>query len=363
MSLCKAFKNSIFLDYSRNEVDVCCVSEWDGNERKKFLPQDFDNFVKHNQSEYNLSKISWRPGCQQCFNQEKHSDGSARTQSNKLLDDTNNRIQEITIHTGPICNLRCVQCNSSNSTKWSSFLSYNPDIKKLLIKQKIFEQHDSSIMDNILFNRVLNTDIKKITLTGGEPLYNSLTDRLILYILENGLHKQLSSFSVVTNGTTYFNDVFKEFLKKFNGHLDVSFSADGTGEVFDYIRRGHTWDKFKDVVINTNYTLKKYQKQGTNNIHTGYCLQVLNSKTYYNDMDFFDSWKFIDSFSTTVVQGPSYFTLMALKEKYAEKWNMTSYGFSYDKREHQQLIEILDRIDDIDNHKSFRNFIPELGEI
>ena len=58
----------------------------------------------------------------------------------------------------------------------------------------------------------------------------------------------------------------------------MSFSADGCGEVFEYLRRGHKWQSFLHTVDSINQSLKKYPGESFSGVT--YCLQVSNSKIY-----------------------------------------------------------------------------------
>jgi organic radical activating enzyme len=360
----------MFLDAQRSILDVCCESEWGDDVRKKFPISDYQNFRQHYNQEYTLSKDSWRPGCQSCRLDEESYGDSGRGLYRQVQTNIDNKYpQDVTIHTGNPCNLKCLQCSAENSSNWNSFILNNPQLTAHDPDGFRVQKNGSLPEDQLtefIDDSVLSENLKVLRLTGGEPLYNKISTRIIKNILHTGHYKNIEIVALTTNGTTVFNDVWKEFLKKIPGRLILSFSSDGCGDVFEYIRRNHSWDRFCEVVEDMRTTVDHLKLDA--DLSVAYCLQALNAKTYKADKEFYENWKPLTrgyAFATTAIGHPSHMTLHSVPNSFKENWLGQSEvkTWPYSKMYHKKMIQYLDLIDQADKHKSFRNFVPELGEI
>lgn len=368
MSKCNAWLGGILLD-ERCMMDVCCGSQWPGNMRQQFHIDDFETMQQHRLKTWQSSKTKWQVGCDSCKLAESMRDTSSREKFATLVDVADNpietSIQQATIRTGRICNLKCTMCGPELSTKWSSFLKNGNFDSDFTNKFKLKNQQENDTSQehfvNFVKEKVINRKLKRLEFTGGEPLYNNSIYEIIEYVLQTGFYEKLESFKIQTNGTTKFNDVMKDFLKHYKGNVSISLSADGTREVFEYIRRDHSWDKFVDVVSsmkkdldnrNINYSLK-----------VAYMLQAINSKSFIKDMNFYRNWDLLndsDPFHFDTVHGPEHLSLTSVPDDLKYKWKCPVDDFKYSKQSHDKMIEYYDTIDKADNSPSWRNFIPEL---
>lgn len=368
MSKCNAWLGGIMLD-EHCMMDVCCGSQWPGNMRQRFHIHNFEQMQQHRLKSWQSSKTKWQVGCDSCRIAENIQCKSSRKKFDNLVQIADNPIdtpiQQATIRTGRICNLKCTMCGPELSTKWSSFL-HNANFDSKFIKKFKFKTNQENNTSQEQFvdfvkEKVINKKLKRIEFTGGEPLYSKSTYEIIEYILQTGFYKNLESFKVQTNGTVEFNDIMKDFLKYYKGDIGISLSADGTHEVFEYIRRDHSWDKFVDVVAsmkknldnrNINYSLK-----------VAYMLQAINSKSFIKDMNFYSNWNLLNDrgqFHYDTVHGPAHLSLSSVPDDLKIKWECPVDNFRYKENLHANMIEYYDKIDKADNHPSWRNFIPEL---
>ena len=205
-------------------------------------------------------------------------------------------------------------------------------------------------------------DLKRIEFTGGEPLYNKSTYEIIDYMLQTGYYKNLQSFKIQTNGTTKFNSTMLDFLKRYTGSINMDISADGTHDVFEYIRRDHSWDSFVQVVESIKKDLSQHDIRYSMKI--SYSLQAMNAKTFTKDADFYNSWDLLndsDPFNYYTVNAPRYLSLESVPDNLKQLWNVHQFGnFKYSKRQHERMITYYDTIDYADKHPSWRQFVPEL---
>ena len=368
MSKCNAWLGGILVDCAQNHLDVCCGSQWPGNMRKTFSLSQFEEMQQHRLQSWNSSQSQWQMGCGSCKLSEQIKKESSRHKFNRLVDIANDpidtSIQQATIRTGNICNLKCTMCGPELSTKWSSFI-VNADFdnefsKKYKLKVKQDRTTQKEFVDFVK-QKVINKNLKRLEFTGGEPLYNKSTYEILEYVLQTGFYKNLESFKVQTNGTTKFNDTMKDFLKHYKGDISISISADGTHEVFEYIRRDHSWDKFVDVVSSMKKDLDN--RDIDYSLKVAYMLQAINSKSFIQDINFYKNWDLLndsDPFHYDTVHGPEHLSLSSVPDDLKIKWKCPVENFEYNQNLHADMIEYYDAIDKADSHPSWRNFIPEL---
>jgi MoaA/NifB/PqqE/SkfB family radical SAM enzyme len=174
-----------------------------------------------------------------------------------------NKITHIKIDTSNTCNATCVTCNSGASSSWGElqrkFLNITPQRQLITCEQA----------DKLLDYKSL----KSISFRGGEPLLSDTN----FYILEKLLeHNNADCFvSFVTNGSIKILPKHRDLVSKFK-NMNFSFSIDGTGPVFEYMRYPLKWSQLlenidfcreKNILISSNYTVSNinilYHKQTT----------------------------------------------------------------------------------------------------
>lgn len=163
----------------------------------------------------------------------------------------------IDIDLGNVCNLWCVMCNSTKSTKWHKidkdgelhkFNNY-PLIQPFKFKRKYID----NVLDK-MFDKVQRCSFK-----GGEPFaYKDFE-----YTLEWLLKKNCRNAEMITNGTLWsekYNDIFSKFPRVF-----FTVSVDGRYRVSDWIR----YDKISSyqVVRNNIGQMSKLKNAGGSLVH------------------------------------------------------------------------------------------------
>ena len=367
MSKCNAFLGGIMLD-ERGIMDVCCGSQWPGNMCKHFPIEQYEQMQQYRLRAWENSKTKWQIGCQSCQLSEQIKDESSREKFNRIVDvaenPINTSIQQTTIRTGRTCNLKCTMCGPSLSSKWASFVDNNLNsefIKKYKLSVDDEEVSQEKFVDFVK-NKIINPDLKRIEFTGGEPLYSKATYKIVEYLLETGYYKKIEKIKLQTNGTTKFNDVMKDLFKRFNGSVEVSLSSDGTDEVFEYIRRDHSWDNFVDVTTSMKQFLDTTGLEYS--LKISYMLQAINSKSFEKDREFYNNWDQLhdrEPFHYDIVHDPKHLSLASIPLNLKKLWKCpVDDSLKYNQLQHKNMIEYYDVIDTKDNHPSWRNFIPEL---
>lgn len=201
------------------------------------------------------------PACEVCWKLEDNGQTSFRMFSSSLphiinqRDLKNPQLTTIDITLSNVCNLRCRMCDVSASNR----LNKDFDVLEKQGTRNEFTEITGAMRkkyDKLSANTskqyrwlLENTDkIKFLKASGGEPFYDkNLIQLLHQYIKTGNAADTVLHFH--TNATMIDDrviDIIKHF--KYNYH---TFSIDGTGKVYEYIRHEANWD-----ILNEN--IKKY---------------------------------------------------------------------------------------------------------
>ena len=162
-----------------------------------------------------------------------------------------NKITHIKIDTSNTCNATCVTCGSNSSSAWGEierkFLNIVP------VRNSISPDQADKMIDY--------ASVKSIIFRGGEPLLSNTNFYILEKLLENNNAECFISF--VTNGSIKILTKHRELVSKFK-NMNFSFSIDGVGSVFEYMRYPLQWDQLlenidfcreKNILISSNYTV------------------------------------------------------------------------------------------------------------
>jgi MoaA/NifB/PqqE/SkfB family radical SAM enzyme len=131
------------------------------------------------------------------------------------------------------CNYACVMCYSGASSQRYTF-----DIQQ---GRKI--QYEINPVDRDFFDLV--KDVKILGFTGGETILQPEVNRLIDYVVEQGLAKNMI-ITILTNASDFPDRLVEKFLQ-FKKVL-YTVSVDGVGAVIEYQRRGANWETIQKNV-------------------------------------------------------------------------------------------------------------------
>jgi MoaA/NifB/PqqE/SkfB family radical SAM enzyme len=137
------------------------------------------------------------------------------------------------------CNYACVMCMSGASSQRLVFE----------IKNGAKLKNITNPVDNDFF--ILLKDIKILGFTGGETILQPEVHRLIDYLIENDLAKNII-ITMLTNVSDFPDDLVEKF-KQFKRVL-YTISVDGIGEVIEYQRRGAKWPIIEKNAIKIHQT-------------------------------------------------------------------------------------------------------------
>jgi organic radical activating enzyme len=207
-------------------------------------PAEFSEFTKH--------------ACSQCISNHHSGITSRRVQEFKFYG--NNELVESNIEKhlsgetfeysdllyvnfkvlGNICNLKCIMCGSSASSKIAAeekrYFSNNPN-KEVELNPFTDDNKDEYFdeIDKIISN------VQKFNLVGGENLIHPNFIELFERFIENPNAPNLN-LTIITNGTRV-PEIVLENAHRFK-HLSMVCSIDGVYERGSYVRSGLNWGKF-----------------------------------------------------------------------------------------------------------------------
>ena len=259
--------NKFFCFYPFRSVDVmadstitpCCTFDTDVDSGCGPRPKvDADNSLNDifNDSHYmktfrqkmlNNEKVagSWR-----CYKKDQQDVRSLRTKSaNYLTQTTEISLEYLEIESGRFCNLKCRSCSP-----WVSSGFHN-EIKSSLDMQEHWklEPNDTLLDPRNQLNKAIqhiskeqSAEIKKLKVTGGEPMLSEYFLNYIQNLSEWGFSKNIY-LEVFTNSSFLPKQKFLDALKTFK-KVELVMSIDAIGEKCSFLRSGTDWQTMEKVV-------------------------------------------------------------------------------------------------------------------
>jgi len=339
-------------------MDTFCVLPWHSLE----LPNNSPCCLLPKNTNIDQVKIDLltgvkSPACSKCWAIESQGQKSRRQFENEFLDhklnqdlsqtkqdciEQKNQTLLYQLTTSNLCNQACVSCGSLFSSKWAEI-----EKKMGLVP---FARREIN-----LENSDINYGIaKRISLLGGEPLFDQKTFEILEKLIE---HNNTDCFiSLITNGSIVLKQSQLDLLSKF-ADLNICISIDGIGPVFEYMRWPAKWNIVCD-------NIKKFQ-QITNNISISYTISSLNILYYQQTIDWFNTKKL--KYNHNVVSFPTWLSLdtmpveikkLLLDNSFAKSW-ISKNGNEIALNDYYIKIQQQDQAKKID----IKNYLPELAII
>jgi len=215
---------------------VCC---WANADVKNETAIDFHHLNFQQLRKQNASNQLPYDYCKTCIEQEKASKQSMR-QGYQILHGEPTyepKIYYLDINIDMTCNLACITCGPELSTTWRKELKIKGSKVRPNLDQFISEQLD--LLDL--------SELKEIRLWGGEPFLTKTHIRLLEYVYNLGIAKQVR-IMYNTNGTVRISNDVKEIIEKFK-FARISFSIDAIGSKFEYIRYPAKWEQVESNLL------------------------------------------------------------------------------------------------------------------
>lgn len=239
-------------------VQACCLNDhrlgytYEQTTKEIFSPNN--EKLKDFRKEFFSDKLP--DSCQKCRDYENLDSSSYRIDSNRmyghLLDEmdisseesliNNEKVFLWDIRLSNLCNLKCLICRGSDSSRLAEEENKYPALYKAFNNPEEFIDFFEEQIDNL----------REIYFVGGEPLLLVEHYKLLDLLIK---HKKFNiRLRYNTNGTTIVlgNRKITDYWKHFT-NIDASFSIDAGWEQLEYIRNGAVWTE----VLENLKTLKK----------------------------------------------------------------------------------------------------------
>jgi hypothetical protein len=240
-NFCRYLSNQVRIEYGY--MKPCC---WFRDEFK--MPLDDEHEVKLFREK--LSEITtWedtKGGCDECYTREKvglHSPRLESLVSPAFNNVTDNSIVKLEIQIDRDCNAACLICGPWNSSTWEK---YTEKVGKRinLPVQQLRDTESETRAQITKLKKILSLDQSKdIRFLGGEPLRNNHHVELLSEID----HHEDITLNYTTNGSYRPSVELLDFWRRFK-RVNLTFSIDGVGEHFNYLRWPLQWHQVEDNI-------------------------------------------------------------------------------------------------------------------
>lgn len=323
------------------DVKLCCIAKNDSKLNLNTIPLD----QAWNSDYYKQARLDMLEGkpvnaCEVCWKEEDLGIESHRIIMNReiekriseqdiknvlaLTDSTGNFTMTpptLDIRLGNTCNLECVMCKPSDSSKWVSRAKHLANTLETKVKYTwIYHSNIDTTQFEWYKGEKFWKDFEKVapelrhmTFGGGEPLYVKEHKNIIKYLVDTG-HASHIELHYHTNGTIYDQEVV-DIWSNFKS-VKVMLSIDGYKEVNNYIRRPSKWQTLED-------NLRKYDLTPANiSVAINTTVQMLN----VFDLPVFAQWLLDQKFTkigqhdggiffSSLLHYPDYLTVQVLPEE------------------------------------------------
>jgi len=235
--LCFAPFVNITVD-SHDRYAPCCVAV-----KTVFKsPREYWNSDYVNDIRTDLLNNKYPPQCGICerkinngvFNEKDVWDNRIKTSSYDInINDIAKGPSFFDYRPGNKCNLKCRMCKPVSSNLIEKEVVDNPE---LLEFHPIYEEQESY---DIITDQYKKFPIKDLKIMGGEPTVDDDVLSFLNVVANNIVPPPVLRF---TTNATNLNTKFLKAIKRYND-VRITFSVDGVGDTYDYIRTNANWNK------------------------------------------------------------------------------------------------------------------------
>ena len=225
---------------SDNTLKPCCRYNPDHITSKINLDDISKNGISAMNSDHmktlrtNMLNNIWDPGCKKCQNNEEGNVLSMRQHMNRDLPITTpltvdfQEIRFIEMTLDNICNLQCVMCDSSYSSKLQK--------RDMFFKGSAHKKLEPTFrkFDNVNFDK-----LEQVKILGGEPFISPNFELFLDYLIERCTPKNII-IKIATNATTIPNASLIDKLNLFK-HVKLTVSLDSYHPSNDFQRFGSSF--------------------------------------------------------------------------------------------------------------------------
>jgi len=283
--------------------------------------------------------------CDACWQEEDGGRKSKRMRDNekylhakKYQGKVFSGLVNLELNLGNNCNIKCRTCHPSISSQWMKE-AYDLDhkgrissYKKYAESMKKYHQHydDESPFWSDLENNLQT--IRQFDFYGGEPFLSKKMWEILKLCVDKDYSKNIE-LHFNTNGTTWPKNIDESF-KHFK-EVNLSFSIDGIGERFEYMRYLAKWDEVRNNMEKARTYMKTY-----GNMSLSWCITLSTINIFYlkEILDFYYA-NYAKDFGLylNLVHGPKHFNISTLPEDIKEFVlnEINSIPENYESAKHQ----------------------------
>lgn len=183
----------------------------------------------------------WDQHCLGCRNIEHAGHESFRISSEKMFGRQKNLPGplRLDLRFGNSCNLACRTCTPEFSTLWQQQIKQHNLATNIVMTQQPQVDRMISILKTLDLSQ-----LQMVAFAGGEPLLGNDYWRVVTALSELVDPKQVTLI-FQTNGTQSIPQKYFELIEKFH-LMKLSFSLDGMGSQFEYLRWPASWSQVTD---------------------------------------------------------------------------------------------------------------------
>lgn len=275
------------------------------------IRNDLDNGIRNN-------------SCRLCWQEEDAGRKSKRQRDNEKYFhalkwkhmEPYEGLAKVELNLGNTCNISCRTCQAEISSGWyketyelwhkdqKTYKQFASDLKQFNLRY----EEDSPFWDDI--EQHLST-IKQFDFYGGEPFMSKKMWSLLKIAVEKGYAKDIE-LHYNTNGTIWPKEI--ELWKHFKS-INLSFSIDGIGEQFEYMRYPAKWDVVKENIENA---IALNNVNG--NMSISWCVTISNLNIF--DLpETLNYWQ--ENYShlglyLNLVHGPEFYNISKMPQRYKQ---------------------------------------------
>lgn len=314
---------------------------------------------------------TWPAGCERCKIEEQNGIESKRQldytrweHSYKNYDRDSGKFLTASVAFGNTCNLKCITCSPSSSSKW------HKEYKKIY---KIDTKPNHFYKENFI-NELIEQcpDLIHLDIPGGEPFLSGVTQQhqLLDYYIKSGKSKDIA-IHYTTNVTVFPDNSWWNRWNHFK-EIDIQLSIDGIKNRYEYIRFPAQWN---DCDNNVNRYLEKQHQEKNIKLSVSHTLGAFN--VLY--LDEFFSWceqKGLPRPWIGRVHNPAHFRCSvfpdSIKEQIVNQLRESKYEdvilwseFLQNNNDSDQFAEFLNKKQTHDEYRNtnFELIFPELAEL
>lgn len=219
-----------------------------------------------------LKSGQWPAGCERCKIDEDNGIQSKRQLDAQRwhshyskIDPDRSEFITASVAFGNTCNLKCITCNSSTSSKWHQEYAevYGVEYKPVHFYRRDFVDTLISQVPNLVH----------LDIPGGEPLLAGIAEqkKLLQHYIDSNKASSIT-LHYTTNATNFPDESWIELWSHFQ-EVDIQLSIDGIGNRYQYIRYPADWNV---LVCNVQQYLELERQQHNIRLSVSHTVSAYN---------------------------------------------------------------------------------------